>query len=53
MEYKPESIRERINKPKRNVLWFSLPFSKNLKINIGKKFTDVVDKSFPSPSEFF
>ena len=33
-------------KQKENIIWFSLPYSRNLSTNIGKKFSHLIDRHF-------
>ena len=36
----------------RNVIWFNPPYSDSLDTNIGRKFLDIVDRSFPPEHKF-
>ena len=38
-------------KRKRNIIWFNLPYSKNVKTNIGKTFLQLLSKHFPKDHE--
>ena len=38
-------------KRKSNIIWFNPPFNKNIKTNIGKTFTKLIDKHFPRSSK--
>ena len=45
MEYK--NYNKAPKKRRRNITWFTPPFSKNVETNIGKLFLKMVDKNFP------
>ena len=40
------------NNQKCNITWFNLPYSKSLKINIGKYFFRLLNKHFPQVTNF-
>ena len=35
----------------RNIVWYNPPFNKNLQINLGKKFLNLIDKHFPKENK--
>ena len=38
---------------KRKIIWFNPPYSANVKTNVGKIFTRVVDKHFPCHHKYY
>ena len=38
---------------KRQIIWFNPPYSANVKTNVGKIFTRVVDKHFPCHHKYY
>lgn len=47
LEFDPQASNKRKNRPRKNILWYNPPFSKNVSNNIGKRFLSLVDKCFP------
>ena len=52
LKYLPNEIQQLENnegrKPKREIIWFNLPYSKNVKTNLGKVFLKLLKKHFPA-----
>ena len=47
LEYMPHVTQQPRRNRQRNIIWFNLPFSKNVKTNIARSFLKLVDTHFP------
>ena len=52
LKYKVNIDTPNNKKQQRNITCFNLPYSKNVKTNIGKKFLNLIKKHFPPHREF-
>ena len=41
----------RQHKRKRNIIWFTPPYSRHVRTNVGKKFLQIIDENFPPGSK--
>ncbi|XP_065674119.1 phosphatidylinositol 4-phosphate 5-kinase-like [Hydra vulgaris] len=48
LTYNPTTIPTPKQNRARNIIWFNLPFSKNVSTNVGKCFLKLIDKHFPN-----
>ena len=52
LTYKPNSNKNIQNKRKRNIIWFNLPYGKNVTTKVAAYFLDLLQKHFPQHHKF-